>query len=103
MFLNVDMHALVLDGVYVEAGNGTLRFPGQPSRADEKSARGRCPTCGRQARVHKVVGKLHRTQFPTAPTRLELYDFFGNPINGATKCRSVTVTYGLTGWSLARA
>ena len=59
-------------------------------------ARGRCPTCGRQERVHPVVGKP-QSGFSTAPTRLFFFIRFGNRNCGATMRRSVTVTYGLTG------
>src|SRR5690606_12595309 len=69
----------------------------QSGGPDDLRAHGRCPTFGRQKRVHKVVGKPHRTRFPTAPTRLIIFCKRGNPIKGATKGRSVTVTYGLTG------
>ena len=68
----------------------------QPSDR-HKTACGRCPTCGRPERAHKVVGKPHRTRFPTAPTRLFIFSTFGNRTSGATMSRPVTVTYGLTG------
>ena len=50
--------------------------PGQsPAR---KRAHGRCPTCGRPERAHKVVGKPE-SRFSTAPTRIIVF-FTQNPV-----------------------
>ena len=70
---------------------------GQSCGAGEKSARGRCPTCGREKRAHQGVGNPHKTRLPTAPTRLVLNTDSGNPSYGATMHRSVTPSYGSTG------
>jgi hypothetical protein len=57
-----------------------------------RRARGRCPTCGRPDRVHKVAGKP-QSRFSTAPTRRVLFSSQpGNPSCGAMIGRSVTVS-----------
>ena len=45
----------------------------------------------------RSLQKPHRTRFRTATTHLCCSTISGNRNSGATMCRSVTVTYGLTG------
>jgi hypothetical protein len=77
-----------------------------------KPAAGTCPAptptrgghSAAAAPPHRGSRDRRRAPAPLSPTsarsttrRDRLHVNFGNPNNGATKCRSVTVTYGLTG------
>lgn len=41
---------------------------------DSRRAHGRCRSRGRTERAHRLLGKLHRPQFPTAPTRVIVFE-----------------------------
>jgi hypothetical protein len=58
--------------------------------------RGRCRPCGRKERAHKGLGKLHKPQFPTAPTPIILFTR-GKRTTKNCKCANLIVsTEGFT-------